>query len=99
MNAKQKQERNDRILETAGTLEEIRDVARKVLGEGVDVDLIHLIYDNMKLNDEMDISLLEGDLKNAAGLAVQLYGDEAGKKADVVVGVYERCTAKPIDED
>lgn len=99
MNAKQKQERNERVLANAGMLEEIRDVARRILGESVDPDLVHLIFDNMKMNDEMDVSLLESDLKNAMGLAEQLYGAEDGAKVETVVGVYERCCAKPIDEE
>jgi hypothetical protein len=98
MNAKQKQERNDRILANASNLEEVRDIARKVLGDEVDFDMIHLIYDNMRLNDEMDMGLLESDLRNAQGLATQLYGEE-GKKLDAIVGVYERTTAKSLDDE
>jgi hypothetical protein len=97
MNAKQKQERNDRVLEAAGQLEQIRDIARKELGDDVDADMVHLIFDNMRLNNEMDMGLLESDLRNAAGLAEQLYGSVEGKKTDVIVGVYERCCAKPLD--
>lgn len=93
-----KQKRSDRILENAGKLEEVRDVARKVLGESVDPDLVHLVYDNMRLNDEMDVGMLEKDLINALSLAEQLYGEE-GKRIEVIVGVYERCCARPLDDD
>lgn len=98
MNAKQKQDRNDRILANAANLEAVRDVARKVLGP-VDADLCHLIYDNMKLNNEMDMGLLEDDLKNACGLAKQLYSAEEAARLETIVGVYERCTQKPIDDE
>jgi hypothetical protein len=94
-----KTDRRDIILENAENLKQVIDVVRRVLGEGVDIDLVHLVYDNMRMNQQMDPDMLEEDLKNARGLAEQFYGAVQAKKPDVVVGVYERCMAMPAEED
>jgi hypothetical protein len=94
-----KAERREIILENAENLKATLDVARKIFGEGADPDLIHLIYDNQRLNNQMSPDTLEDDLKNARGLAEQFYGVEKAKEPDVVVGVYERCMAMPMEED
>lgn len=100
MNAKQKQERNDRILANAGKLEEIRDIAKKVLGEEAgDPSLVHIIFENMRINGEMSTELLEGDLKNARGLTEQLYGKEKADDPDTVVSVYADCTSKDFEDE
>ena len=99
MNARQKQERNDRILANAARLEEIRNIVHRVLGNGVDPDLIHAICRNMRINGEMDTAVLEGDLKNARGFTEQIHGAEFANEPERVVAMYEDCTARDFEDE
>jgi len=100
VNARQKQERNDRILANAAKLEEIRDITKSVLGDGGDDPaLVHTIFENMRINGEMSTDLLESDLKNARGLTEQLYGKYKADDPDTVVSVYADCTSKDFEDE
>jgi len=84
----------------ADDLSDAVPIAKKLFGDNVDPLVIIQISDRMfDKNGEIDEKKLASDINMARVISVAIFGEIAGNRPDVIVGVYDKAVNVLNDED